>query len=79
MRHGTPSQVQVVREAIANGGLENIEGVQQAIESTGAIAYTSRSAQEEAQKASEALGVFPESPYIDALRGLAQFSVSRTY
>ncbi len=79
MRVGTPAQAAIIRHAIENGGRENIAAVTQAIESTGAIAYTARTAQTEARKAAAALSVIPDSPYRDALYALAEFSVNRTY
>lgn len=79
MRHGTPRQAAIIRQAIEQGGLENIAAVTDAIESTGAIAYTARSAKEEAQKAIQSLTRLSSSPYRDALYALAEFSVDRTY
>lgn len=79
MRAGTPEQAAVIRQAIEHGGRENIAQVTKAIESTGAIAYTARSAQAEAGKAAAALAVIPDTPYRDALYALAEFSVNRTY
>jgi octaprenyl-diphosphate synthase len=79
MRHGNPGQSAVVREAIEKGGLENIDAVMQAIESTGAIAYTAQSAEAEAEKAMAALEVLPPSRYKEALLTLADFSVNRRY
>lgn len=79
MRHGSETQVQAIRTAIERGGLEHIETVLDAIESTDAIAYTAQSAQQEADLALEALEAIPTSPYKDALYGLAEFSVNRTY
>lgn len=79
MRNGTPEQVTAIRAAIENGGLENIDTVLSAIESTQAIAYTSQSAQEEVDLAIEALAELPAGPYKEALYGLAEFSVNRSY
>ncbi len=79
MRHGTPTQVTAIRQAIENGGLDQIDTVLDAIESTQAIAYTAQSAQEEADLAMEALTGLPASPYKEALYGLAEFSVNRSY
>lgn len=79
MEHGSAEQQAVVRAAIENGGKERIEAVQEAIETTGAIAYTSRSAKREADKAVESLSILPDSPYKDAMTALARFSVERTY
>lgn len=79
MKHGTPEQSRAIRQAIENGGLEHIDTVMDAIESTQAIAYTAQSAQQEADLAIEALAEIPDSPYKDALYGLAEFSVNRSY
>jgi len=79
MRTGTPEQAEVIRGAIKQGGRDNIGAVMDAIESTGAIAYTARAAQEEAQKAIAGLDAVPPSPYKEALRALAEFSVTRKY
>ena len=79
MRNGTPEQVKVIRQAIENGGLEHIDLVLEAIESTNAIAYTAQSAQQEADLAVEALAELPASAYKEALYGLAEFSVNRNY
>ncbi len=76
---GTPEQAALVREALEQGGRERIEEISAAIESTGAIAYTSRSAQKEADKAIEALAVLEDSPYKEALTTLARFAVQRNH
>jgi octaprenyl-diphosphate synthase len=79
MRQGTADQAAVVRAAIEEGGLERINEVLAAIESTGAIAYTSRVAREEAERAVEQLRVLPDSRFKSALGDLAEFSVDRTF
>jgi octaprenyl-diphosphate synthase len=79
LRHGNAEQVADIRNAIEQGGKGDIEIVKAAIESTGAIAYTSRSAQREAELAIESLATMPPSRYKDALIGLARFAVARTY
>ena len=79
MANGTKDQAKTIRHAIEQGGREHIQAVSKAIESTGAIIYTAQLAREEASKAQQALAGFPESPYIDALMALADFSVERNY
>jgi len=79
MARGTRAQRELLAEAIRNGGLEYIERVQEAIESTGSLAYTARRAREEAEKAQQALSIIPESPYKQALMDLAVFAVERDY
>jgi octaprenyl-diphosphate synthase len=71
MREGSPAEVETVRE-------RNMIGeVTAAIASTGAIAYTSRLAKDEALQARAALDALPASAYRDALTGLADYAVSR--
>jgi octaprenyl-diphosphate synthase len=79
IQHGNEAQAAVVRHAIEEGGLENIDAVMDAIKATEAISYTAQLARDEAQKAREALSIFPSSPYIDAMLSLADFSVERSY
>jgi len=79
MRNGTPEQASIVRRAIESGGLEDIDRIREAIETTGAIAYTSGCAREEADMAKIALERVPDSIYKQALVTLAEFSVNRTY
>jgi octaprenyl-diphosphate synthase len=79
MRHGAPQEVRFIREAITQGGRENIAIITRAIESTGAIAYTAHLARQEAEQAIAALAAIPESPHKEALAGLAEFSVNRQH
>ncbi len=77
MRHGTPEQARIIREAIEHGGLEYIEIVTRTIESTGALDYTSRLAEREAEQAIASLAPLADSSAKDALVGLAHFAVNR--
>ena len=79
LRTGSPEQATVIRQAIEQGGRETIATVMDAIESTGAIAYTRAVAVREAQEAHACLTALSASPYKDALYALAEFSVDRTY
>ncbi|MBL8260408.1 MAG: octaprenyl diphosphate synthase [Candidatus Competibacteraceae bacterium] len=79
MRHGSPDEVQMIRSAIEQGGLEHIEIVTRTIESTGALDYTSRLAAKQAELAIANLPVLPDSPARAALIGLANFAVNRRY
>ena len=79
MEVGTPAQRQLLRDAIAQGGLERIDQVIAAIASTDAIAYTAQLAREYARQAKEALAVLEPSDASDALATLADFAVSRSY
>lgn len=79
MSVGGPQHADVIRDAILNGGLENISQVMKAIESTDAIEYTAHKARQEADTALQMLEKIPASEYKDALINLAEFSVNRTY
>ena len=79
MHKGTSAQASLIRKAIENGGHDNMQAVCAIIESTGAIPYTAHAAQREADLALAALDPLPASAYKDALYGLAEFSVNRTY
>lgn len=79
MKQGTDEQRQVIRHSIETGGLEFIGQVLDAIESTDALTYTARAAEQEAEKAIEAIAVISPSPYKDAMIALAQFAAHRNY
>lgn len=79
MRHGTSGEVRIIREAIEQGGLERIDIVTRTIESTGALDYTARLADEQAEQAIANLALLPQSPAKDALISLARFAVNRRY
>ncbi len=79
LRTGTEAERALVRSAIEQGGLERIDGVVAAIESTQAIAYTCARAEGEADRARAALQPLPDSPYKQALLDLAHFSVHRDH
>ncbi|MBF0255061.1 MAG: octaprenyl diphosphate synthase [Gammaproteobacteria bacterium] len=79
MAQGSAEQAKLIRSAIENGGLEQIDEIMAIIESTDAIQYTARLAQAEAELAKQALSQLPPSPHREALASLADYSVSRTY
>ena len=68
----------LIRTAIRQGGLAQLEPIVAAIESTGGIDYASRVAQRESELALQALTVLPDTPYRRGLAALAQFAVAHT-
>jgi octaprenyl-diphosphate synthase len=76
---GSPDEAALIRRAIETGSRDNIAAVTRTVESTGALAYTARTAQDEADSAIATLADFPDSPYLEALRYLALFAVHRSY
>jgi octaprenyl-diphosphate synthase len=79
LQQGNLVQQRVLREAIVHGGREHISEVIAALEFTDAIGYTATVAQREAEQAILALEGLPNSPYAEALRALAHFSIHRSY
>ncbi|MBI4005352.1 MAG: octaprenyl diphosphate synthase [Gammaproteobacteria bacterium] len=79
MWNGMEDQSRVIKRAIENGGLDNIREIREAIETTGAIAYTASLARQEADKAIAALQYLSPSVYLEAMIALAQFSVERNF
>jgi octaprenyl-diphosphate synthase len=79
IREGDEGQRALIRSAIRDGGLENLAEIRKAIESTGALEYTARRAQEAADAAATAVMGLTPGAYKDALIAIAEFSVSRRF
>ena len=77
MREGSESDKELIRKAILDGGLDQLEKITAVIESTGALQYTAARAQEAADKAISALSDVPDSDYKQALIAIADFAVQR--
>jgi octaprenyl-diphosphate synthase len=79
LQRGSPKEQVMIRRAIERGGREDFRAIQQAIQSTGALAYTAAKARDCAARARSALGPVPDSPFKAALTDLADFAVERRY
>ena len=79
MWHCREEEANIIRNAILNGGLENIDIIQQIIHKTGAIEYTTKLAQKEADLAVESLERFSNTEYLEAMINLAKFSMERQF
>jgi len=79
LSRATPEDAARLREAIEQGGLDELEAITRTIESSGGLEYTARLAQREKDLAIEALADLPDSAHKQALRSLAEFAVSRTH
>ncbi|MCZ2722475.1 octaprenyl diphosphate synthase [Marinomonas sp. 15G1-11] len=77
MKYGSDEAKQRVREAIINGGLDNIEQIMHDVSECGAINYTQEKAEEQAKLACSAISSLPNSSYKEALIALANASVKR--
>lgn len=79
MAHGNSEQTQLVRDAIEHGnGMEHLDKILDAMKQTGALVYTQKKAEIEADKAINALSILPESEYKDALISLAHIAANRS-
>jgi octaprenyl-diphosphate synthase len=79
IQKGNESQAKIIIDAIKNGNRDAFKEVYAIVQSTQAIAYTEQRADEEAEKAINALSVLPASEFKEALTLLAKFSVQRNY
>jgi len=77
MREAKPEGRAMIRKAILEGGIDQLEEIRGVIESTGALQYTLARAQEAADRAIGALAGIPDSDHKQALIALADFSVKR--
>jgi len=79
MAHSSIEDTARLRQAVEDGGLDDLDVVTRTIESSGGLEYTARLARREKDLAVEALDRLPESVYTQSLRALAEFAVERTY
>ena len=77
MEKCTESERQMIRSAVEEGGLDHLDEIHAVIESTGALEYTAKRAQEAADIAIDALSNIPDSEYKEALITIADFAVKR--
>ncbi len=77
MREGSDAQREVIRKAIFEGGLEQMDEIQAIIRDTQALEYTAAKARKAAAAAITAVNNIPDSDYRRALASLAEFAVQR--
>ena len=77
MQKGSKKQAMIIRNAIEKGDDKNMPAIMAIIEQTGAIDYSRKVAQKEADQAKNALTMIADSKYKKALIALADFAVSR--
>lgn len=79
MAHGNNEQKSLVRNAIEHGnGMDHLEEILDAMKQTGALSYTQKKAEEEADKAIQSLSILPNSDAKSALIALAHIAANRT-
>jgi octaprenyl-diphosphate synthase len=79
LKHGSAAQQDLIRTALREGRVEQLDAVLAAVEVTGGLAYSSALAARHAEVAIAALGGLPDSPCKDALTGIARFATQRTF
>jgi octaprenyl-diphosphate synthase len=77
MQNGSPKDSKIIRDAILEGGLDQLDRITSIIESTGALQYTADKAQEAANLAISSLADIPPSNYRQALIDIAELSIQR--
>lgn len=79
MKHGDETQTRMIRVAIEQGGLDQIEEITQVIKDSGALDYTHNKAIKHAESAKAALQGLPPSEAKRALIFLADYAVERGF
>jgi octaprenyl-diphosphate synthase len=77
MQNGSDEEGRIIRDAILEGGLDQLDRITGIIESTGALRYTADKAREAADLAIASLADVPGSEYKQALVGIAELSIQR--
>jgi octaprenyl-diphosphate synthase len=78
MQHGNDEQKKLIKEAIELGnGMDNLAEILIALQETGALSYSQKQAEMEADKAIKALSILPDSAYKQALIALAHIAANR--
>jgi octaprenyl-diphosphate synthase len=79
MAHGDAGTRDMLRAAVEHGDTDAMPAVLAAIRATGGLDYSRSRAADFARIAEAALDALPANDYVDALRGLARYAVSRDH
>ncbi|SEL21871.1 octaprenyl-diphosphate synthase [Colwellia chukchiensis] len=80
MKQGNAQQSAMIRSAIEHGdGMDNLDAILAAMQETGALMYTQKKAEQEADKAINAIAILPESEHKQALISLAHIAANRSH
>lgn len=77
MAMGTGEQQMLIRRAIREGGLDDLEAILDAVQSTGALDYSLERAHAHARQADACLETLAPSPHRDAMAQLVRLAVDR--
>lgn len=79
LKNGTPAQQKLIEQSLKEGGLNNLDGILSAIESTDAIEFTKNYAAQEIDQAIKSLTILSDTPYKQGLIDLAHFAIKRQH
>ena len=77
MREGTAEDSNLIRKAIRQGDISQLDKICASVERSGALDYTKQAAHNAYKKACDCLVGLPESIYKDALYALAEAAINR--
>lgn len=77
LNHGDANQIELVKSAIHQGSIDQINAIKQAILDTDALSYTYAAAEKQVKLACDFLRDIPDSPYKNSLIALAHYAVER--
>ncbi|WP_018122535.1 octaprenyl diphosphate synthase [Wohlfahrtiimonas chitiniclastica] len=76
---GTPEEAELVRNALLNADVSQLSTILQIIERTESLTYTYQKACEQVDQAITAIAPIADSPYKEALIGLAKYAIERKF
>lgn len=76
---GTQEEAELVRNALLNADVSQLSAILQIIERTQSLAYTYQKACEQVDMAITAIAPIADSPYKEALIGLAKYAIERKF
>jgi octaprenyl-diphosphate synthase len=79
MQRAPQADAAIVAAALRNGSVEQLTAIVRIVNDNGGLAYTRECAREHSGKAIAYLSATGESPYLKAMRDLAEFALERRY
>lgn len=79
MRTGSEAQAAIIAEAIRNEDATQLQEILAIVQETGGMTYTLDAARREIDLAITEINVLPDTPYLTALRELAEFALARSH
>lgn len=79
MQHSPKAEADLIRHAIKEGDISEIDTIQKIITQNGSIEYTQRMAKQEAEQAQQQLQGLPQNRHSEVLAFLADYAYTRRY